>query len=112
MPTRNIDVQLNITANPPVILSTRNQQVSAGDTIKWKKKDNNDSFTITSLDPNVAPFSQPVVGGGGNNLSCTYEPGNNPGPFPYTLTVTSAGQTYNTTDTSRKRDEGRPVIRN
>ena len=112
MATRNIDVELNTSANPPVILSTRNQQATAGDTIKWKKKDNNDSFTITSLEPNGTPFSQPEVGGSGNNLSCTFEPGTETGSFPYTLTVTSAGTAYTTTDASRERDEGRPVIRN
>lgn len=121
MATVNIFVSLDITANPPVQLvdqagnSARSKQASSGDTIRWQKRDNNDSFDITALEPtgNGTAFSTPTTAPGGQWLSCTFQPPSPDTEYPYTLTVTTSdGNQYTTTDTSKKRDEDRPVIRN
>ena len=122
MATVNIYVSLDINADPPVELtdlgggSARSEQASSGDTIKWQKKDNNDQFDITSLDPTGSgeAFSTATTGGNGQWLSATYQPpGSDPGDeYPYTLTVTKGTDTYTTTGTTIKADDDKPVIRN
>lgn len=123
--TVTINVSLDENGNPPVELtdssgkSDRDQTVANGDTIKWMKKDNNDSFDIIRLTPTGAgeAFSTPTLGGNGQWLTSVFDSGNSPAgtPFAYTLSVrTTSGITkiFNTTANTRKKDEDRPVIRN
>jgi hypothetical protein len=122
MATVNIYVKLDTSANPPVTLtkeggqSARSRQASSGDTIKWQKKDNNDSFDISSLDPTGTgqAFGAPTLGGSGQWLKSAYQPpSTNPGAeYVYTLTVTLNGQSYTTTESGLAAENGRPVIRN
>lgn len=123
--TVTINVSLDENGNPPVELtdssgkSDRDQKVDNGDTIKWMKKDNNDSFNIIELTPTGAgeAFSTPLLGGNGQWLTSVFDSGNSPAgtPFAYTLSVrTTSGipKVYNTTAQTHERDEDRPVIRN
>jgi len=121
MATVNIYVSLDINADPQVDLtnlgggSARSMQASSGDTIKWQKKDNNDQFDITSLDPTGAgeAFATATTGGNGQWLKSDYQPtSSDPNDdFPYTLTVTMNGTPYTTTESLTATD-GKPVIRN
>lgn len=128
MNTVNISVTLDTNANPPVVVSNRNQQATSGDTIRWQKADNNDSFDIVSLSPTGEgeAFSTANTGGNGQWLTSTYQPPDTSAgkEYPYTLTVTSGGKSYNTTQTVTTKTEdtsanvafsvsgGKPVIRN
>lgn len=122
MPTVNINVSLDTSANPPVVLtnragaSARSQQANSGDTIRWQKHDSNDNFDISSLEPTGAgqAFSSPAPGGSGQWLSSEYQPPDSAptAEFAYTLTVTSNGTEYSTTEQEDEPDNGRPVIRN
>ena len=122
--TVNIFVSLDTdaSANPHVILtvlgggSGRNEVATSGDTITWKKKDNNDNFKITCLAPtgeNQA-FSVATISGNGKSLSSEYQPTSSDpnAEFSYTLTVDQDGTSYDTTITSSHADDDRPVIRN
>lgn len=118
----NIYVSLDTSAKPPVHLtgqgggSARSQQASSGDTIKWQKKDNNDTFDVSSLAPtgNGQAFAAPNLGGKGQWLTSKYQPASTDpsDEYPYTLTVTSGGKPYTTTKVGTEFDNGRPVIRN
>jgi hypothetical protein len=124
MATVPIQVTLDTTQNPPVILkdssgnSARSVTASSGDTIKWQKHDNNDKFNISSLSPTGAgeAFSAPAPGGSGQWLSSDFTPpSSDPSgtEYPYTLTVTAEnGTSYTTTQTEAAPDNNRPVIRN
>ena len=116
MPTVTLNVELNTTANPPVIISNRQQTATSGSKIRWQKKDNNDNFDITTLAPTGTgeAFSTATTGGSGQWLETTFSDGGAPAgtDFPYTLTVSSGGTNYNSTQVEPEPDNGRPVIRN
>ena len=119
MPTVTIDVSLDKAGNPQVVLTDRNKKAANGDTIKWMKKDNNDSFLIISLAPTGANevFSTATLSANGRWLTSVFDSGNSPAntPFPYTLKVRSTGldpKTYDTTESGPPLTTGKPVIRN
>lgn len=128
MPTVPIKVSLDTGANVDlhVILYDQNgqkkrSQVAAdGNLLKWQKKDNNDDFDITKLEPTGSgqSFSAQNTGGSGQWLSSTYQPTNaDPSAeFEYTLTVTVTTPTgtkeYTTTKNSSELENDKPVIRN
>ncbi len=121
MATVNIYVSLDINADPEVELtdlgggSARSMQASSGDTIKWQKKDNNDQFDITTLEPTGSgeAFATATTGGNGQWLKSVYQPTSSDPEkkYPYTLTVTQDGTPYTTTE-SLSATNDRPVIRN
>ena len=119
MPIVTIDVSLDKAGNPKVKLSNRNKTAASGDTIKWMKKDNNDSFLIISLAPTGAneAFLTANLSANGRSLTSDFNPGNSPAntSFSYTLTVISTGpgpKTYDTTESGLPLTTGKPVIRN
>jgi len=114
MATVTIDVSLDTSADPAVVLSSRNKKAANGDTIRWQKKDNNDKFDITDLQPNGANsvFGAPDKGGSGQWLDSKFNGTGSGNEYEYTLTVTSGKNSYDTTKTTTEPDGGRPVIRN
>lgn len=124
MSTKNIWVMLDATANPQVVLTNRHKEVSSGDTIKWKKKDEDDDFEISSLVPagHGTAFLDPEINKRRTKLTCEFSPDSSGKDYPYTLTVTvdqlGGLKQYDTTESIRSSIEdefsegGRPVIRN
>jgi len=119
--TVTIDISLDIAAQPPfaqVRLTSRNKTAANGDTIKWQKRDDDDSFEIISLEvsgPGEA-FSTPTLQANGKWLKSDFSTDGAPAgtAFPYTLTVrtTTAPETDYDTTVELELVEDKPVIRN
>lgn len=121
-------VSLDTGENPPVGLDDRSKVASSGETIKWKKKDDNGDeydFEISSLVPagEDTAFLNPEMNKRRSKLECEFNPDLPDTEYPYTLTVTfddgGVLKQYDTTETVKSSSKvafsttgGRPVIRN
>jgi len=108
-----VQVSLDTSVNPPVIVSPRVHDVNSGNqTIKWERA-NNQTFTFTSLSglPNP-PFSNLSV----SDSEITITDNNrSAAAYGYTIVVTYGGQQYSTAPSRpnpREQSNGGPVINN
>lgn len=111
--TLNLDVSLDTSANPPVVISSRKADANSGDKIKWHREGGALAFKFTSFEPEAVPFTNVDVAD--NKTECDFQPGSDPSgtEYQYTITVEYDGDTY----TSDEADvtvptEGKAVIRN
>ena len=103
-----LDVSLDTSANPPVIISNRIKKAAKGDKIKWKKKSGSLDFKFTDFAGDDPPFDN--VDKADKKIECDFEPPTKIDPeketdYPYTITVKYNGESYTSDETGVSKTE-------
>ena len=107
--TLSLTVELDTTANPPVVISQRSPRGKPK--IQWQRT-GSVQFTFKAFDGDDPPFSNVVITD--NKITCDFGPPSGDPEnteYPYTITVTYDGVDY-TSDGKGTQVPGRAVIRN
>jgi len=109
-----IDVRLDITANPPVIISDRRAKAN-GQAVVWRKRRNAGSpdFDIVRLEGlDQVNFPGQGIDEDMKRASCENRAPAGPTEYPYNIVVESGGTQYDATLTGGAPPQDKPVIRN
>ena len=107
-----LEVGLDTTLNPPVVISNRNLKAS-GRKIRWKRK-KGQTFTFESLEElDQAYFNNQSINMSRTKISCDNRAPNSGDTekYAYVIVVEYNGQKYDSTKTGPNPDN-KPVIRN
>ena len=111
-----LDVKLDPTANPPVIISNRDVNAE-GQVIRWRKaSDATIDFDFERLDElDQVYFPCQSIDEDRKRVRCNNRAPTvpmNPPDYPYTIVVKSGGITYDSTRRGGGQPQDKPVIRN
>jgi hypothetical protein len=108
-----LEVCLHETADPPVFISERSKPAGAGNDIEWKRTSGAKKFDFVAFEPDAGTSVFNPIDVKSNKVTCTFNPGSEPGghPYPYTITVKRGGKKYTSTRIGPDPTDGRPVIR-
>ena len=105
-----LNVRLDTTADPPVIISNRNACVNSGNEITWQTK-GRPSFKLEGFDPQSSPFGRVSIND--DRIECHFSTTDDPGTrYLYTITVEHSGKRYSSDKKAGSISEGKAVIRN
>ena len=110
--TVQIEVDLDTSANPPVIVA-RKTNVKSGKKIKWKKAAGAPDFQFTGFNGDSPPFESVDISD--SKIECDFNtpPADPEGKeYAYTITVQLGKDTYTTTKQEMDPAGDKPVIRN
>lgn len=107
-----LDVSLDTTDDPPVIISSRDSDAT-GRKIVWRRKDTVNDFEFTRLnDLNQWNFPKQSIDMNRRAVRCSNKAPKDPGAkYPYEIIVTLGTTEYSSTKSGAPPD-GKPVIRN
>lgn len=108
-----LDVRLDPTANPAVIISER-RATANGEVIRWRKINGADpDFDIVRLDDlDQVNFPCQSIDEDRVRARCNNRAPIGPTEYPYTIVVESGGVRYDTTRRGGGPPQDKPVIRN
>ncbi len=109
--TAILDVSLDITLDPQVIISNRKLN-AGGKKIKWVRKDDDNNFNFERInDLNQSYFNKQSISLDRQKVTCNNRAPDDNKDYPYEIVVIWNGNPYNSTKSGAPGD-GKPVIRN